>query len=243
MVIKIKNIYDQICKRTLRTFNNYYDIIFSEINENIKSKNDLDFIFLSSLFVISYDIIKNSINLRNKNDYYSSNILILKIYENVPVYYKIDKEQNFEEFKRLSKIINDKDKFWQYSSEEQEEYQKKFNDISGIKSAIFSFGKLLNYNKNERKILYAKYEILCCYKHLNLLKIGQYKHYSGSLNLGLKGAKTYDLETDKETINHIIHSFDYLMRLINYKCPNNSFFKKIKILVDRNSEDYDKTLF
>ena len=79
---KMRKELDRIANRIKRTINGKYDLIFSQINTDNIGNKDVVNVGLLSLFVVSRDIINNSINSRNKNDYYSANILIRKVFEN-----------------------------------------------------------------------------------------------------------------------------------------------------------------
>ena len=145
-----------------------------------------------SLFIVSNDLIHNAIFHRNKNDYYSANILIRKVYENPFVLNRLYGKNKILDFfeNKLSK------------------------DLTNVNSAICRFCKDFEVSDVDKKSIINNYDLLCRCTHYNLLNIGQYKQHIKEFNLEQRKLRTYNFKSDKDTVTFITLSFQNMIAVI-----------------------------
>lgn len=253
-----KSEIDKINNRIKYIINQYSIRIFNQINANNKGNYDFVNVGLLSLYMKSRDLIKSALFHRNKNDYYSANILIRTVFENPLIFIRLYDEQFlqlFFEIKKHSKhnsdlsdsgilrLMKQRYLFCQRNKLLSEQNLKKLdNYISNgkLKAAIkiidFEISNISESRNHFAKInpnitkqdLDERYKNMCEYTHFGLLKIGQYKHHLEKVDFSNK-TFSYDFEFDKETTANILLSFENLIYAIEHIC-------KSKI-------DYNKNLF
>src|SRR3989339_1358338 len=233
---KMRKELDRIANRIKRTINGKYDLIFSQINTDNIGNKDVVNVGLLSLFVVSRDIINNSINSRNKNDYYSANILIRKVFENSLIYIRLHDIQKLGDYFQLCNEVKSEN-IIKFDKSTQKTKKDSFFNLSNIKESRNHFVKI---NSNvAQEIIDKKYSRLCEFTHFNLLQIGQYKHHLKQFQIDKKNIWSYDSEFDKETIGHIMLSVENLIFAIEHSCKNKKkydkkIFDKLYKLIEKN---------
>ncbi|MCK5176935.1 MAG: hypothetical protein KAQ92_04375 [Candidatus Aenigmarchaeota archaeon] len=263
-----KNELDKINNRIKYIINQYSIKIFSQINANNKGNYDFINVGLMSLYMKSRDLIKSALFHRNKNNYYSANILIRTVFENPLIFIRLYDEQSLELFFKIkkysknnsrlsdnellelmkickqSKLLSDKtlNKLENHILKKKIEAAIKIInfEISDISKSRKHFAKI--NKKISKQDLDDRYKNMCEYTHFGLLKIGQYKHHLQKVNFS-NNDFSYDYDFDKETIANIILSLENLIFATEHICKNKvnydkKMFDKIYYLFDKNRAKY-----
>lgn len=230
-----------ISNRINRIINIYSQPLILQINSNNKGNQDYINVGLLSLFIVGRDLIKNSIRSLGKNDYYSSNILIRKVFENSLVFIRLYDNSKLEEYFQLCKDLKPNNVNL-FNKDEIRCKKCKFRDLSNIDESRKHFANI--NSKINKQDLDSRYKLMCEYTHFNLLKIGQYKHHLQSFDLKKIDTWSYDFEFHKETLGNIMLAFENLIYSIEHVCKSKSgydknLFDKIYSLIKKNRKNYE----
>lgn len=241
--MKDKDDLNNIAERINDIFRKNTEPIILQININNKGNRDYNNVGLLSLFVVSRDLFKNSIKSLKKCDYYTTNILIRKVFENSLVFIRLYDNNKLKEYFQLCEDLKSNDS--SFDKDTQKCKNCKFRDLANIAESRKHFAKI-NQNISKQN-LDLRYKVMCEYTHFNRIKIGQYKHHLKNFNMKKIDVWSYDLKTHNETLVNIILAFENLIFAVEHVCKskngyNKKLFDNIYQLVEKNRNEYKNVI-